>query len=211
MKNSQKYLLSASIAVLVVSLVSVGAASFAQTTTPVSCSVLGSSSVAINTTQTLLAMGGNGTYVWSGTGLNVSNPSGAEFMVSYPTTGTYAVNVTSAGETATCNVVVATPGATAGLSCFPATQTVVLGDTATLSADGGNGTFAWSSPDLTITNPNGSGFNANFATIGNHILTVTSNGLSATCAVTVTDPGTVPVVTPTPGLPATGGGYGQPR
>jgi len=97
---------------------------------------------------------------------------------------------------------------TAGtLTCFPAMQSVTLGQSASVSATGGDGTYTWSSPDLSITNPNGSGFSANFASTGVKTLTVTSAGLTTTCIVNVLAQSTVSATTP--GLPNTGGGYGQ--
>jgi hypothetical protein len=96
---------------------------------------------------------------------------------------------------------------TNALSCFPAVQNVVLGQTANVSATGGDGTYVWSSPDLSIANPNGSGFSASYASIGVKTLTVTSGGLITTCAVNVL--ANSPVVTVTPSLPNTGGGYGK--
>jgi hypothetical protein len=94
--------------------------------------------------------------------------------------------------------------------CSPAVQNVTLGQTAAVTASGGTGTYVWSSPDLTIANPSGTGFSANFASVGLKNLTVASGGAVATCQVNVTA-GTTPPVTPpvTPGLPNTGGGYGK--
>jgi O-acetylhomoserine/O-acetylserine sulfhydrylase-like pyridoxal-dependent enzyme len=60
---------------------------------------------------------------------------------------------------------------------------------------------------MTITNPTGSGFTANYASTGVKTLTVSSGSASAACIVNVLAGGTVPPVTPS--LPNTGGGYGQ--
>ena len=197
------------VTVLVVAGVSLGALSFAQTVTTLGCSVAGSS-VATNQAAILTATGGNGTYYWSGPNLNVTNPAGSQFAVSYPNAGVYPITVQSAGQSATCNVsVVGAPVSTNSLSCFPAVQNVLLGQTATVSATGGNGSYSWSSPDLTIANPNGTGFSANYASVGLQTLTVTSGGLVTTCAINVLGDGTVSTPVTTPGLPATGGGYGQ--
>ncbi len=207
MKTNQKYLLLSLVTVLTVTGMSLGALSFAQTVTPLSCSV-NVSSVNVNQAAILTALGGTGTYFWSGSNLNVTNSGGTQFAVSYPNVGVYAITVTSAGQAATCNVNVVGAVSTNALACYPATQNVVLGQTATLSATGGNGAYVWSSPDLTIANPNGTGFSANYSSIGLKTLTVMSGGLVTTCAINVLSNAvvTVPV---TPGLPNTGGGFGQ--
>jgi hypothetical protein len=208
MKTNQKYLALSLVTVLVATGMSLGALSFAQTVTPLSCSV-GTSSVGANQVAILTATGGNGTYFWSGQNLNITNPAGSQFAVSYPNPGVYLVTVSSAGQSATCSVNVVGAPSTGGLSCFPVVQNVILGQTATVSATGGNGSYTWSSPDLTIINPNGSGFSASYASIGVKTLTVMSAGLVTTCAVNVLANGVVPVPVVTPGLPNTGGGYGQ--
>ncbi len=209
METNKKYLvLSAVTAVAVVGL-SIGALSFAQTSVPVSCSPA-SSSVNVNQVDVLTATGGNGTYSWSGPNLNITNSAGNQFAVSYPTANTYPITVSSAGLSAQCNVAVVGTVVTGTLYCSPATQNVTLGQTATFSATGGNGSYTWSAPDLSISNPTGSGFSANYASPGLKTLTVTSAGATATCATNVL-PGSVviPPTPSTPGLPNTGGGYGQ--
>lgn len=208
MKTNKKYVLLSLATVLAVVGMSLGAPSFAQTVTPVSCSV-GASPVTVNQAAVLTASGGNGIYAWSGTNLNITNSSGTQFAVSYPTPGTYTVIVTSAGQSATCSVAVVAASTTGELMCSPAVQNVTIGQTASVSATGGTGTYVWSSPDLTITNPNGSGFSANYASTGLKTLTVTSGGVSDTCAINVLASTGTPVPPVTPGLPDTGGGYGQ--
>jgi len=207
MKMNKKYALLSFVTAVAVMGMSFGSISFAQTP-PVSCSPA-SSTVSANQAATLTASGGNGTYTWSGTNLNVTNSAGTQFAVSYPTPGTYTVIVSSAGQSATCSVVVV--AATSGsLACSPAVQNVTLGQTASVSATGGTGTYVWSSPDLTIINPNGSGFSASYASTGLKTLTVTSGGVSNTCAINVLAGSTTPPPPPvTPGLPETGGGYGK--
>ena len=209
MKTNKKYLFLSLATILAVTTMSLGAPSFAQSV-PLSCTV-GTTSVAANQAAIVTAAGGNGTYVWSGTNLNVTNVSGTQFAVSYPNAGTYTVIVTSAGQSATCNVTVTAAPTSGSLVCSPAVQNVNLGATASVSATGGTGSYTWSSPDLTIANPSGSGFSANYASAGLKTLTVTSGGSSTTCAINVlAGTGTpVPPVTPTPGLPETGGGYGK--
>lgn len=204
--NSRKYAALSLLTAAAVLGMSMGSLGFAQTVTPLTCTV-GASSVNVNQAAVLTAAGGNGTYSWSGTNLNVTNSSGSQFAVSYPSAGAYTVNVTSAGQTASCVVTVVTPAATGALMCSPATQNVTLGQTASVSASGGNGSYTWSSPDLSINNPTGSGFSASYASTGLKTLTVTSNGATATCDINVlANTGTTPV---TPSLPNTGGGYGQ--
>ena len=207
MKMNKKYALLSFVTAIAVMGMSVGSLSFAQTV-PVSCSP-SVSTVSANQAATLTASGGNGTYAWSGTNLNVTNSAGTQFAVSYPTPGTYTVIVSSAGQAATCSVTVV--AATSGsLVCSPAVQNVTLGQTASVSATGGTGTYVWSAPDLTIINPNGSGFSASYASAGLKTLTVTSGGVSSTCAINVLAGVYVPPVPPvTPGLPETGGGYGK--
>ena len=210
MKTNQKYAVLSFITAVAVIGMSLGALSFAQTVTPVTCTVA-AASVGVNQPVMLTASGGNGAYTWSGANLTTTNPTGTQFAVSYPTTGSYVVNVTSGGQTGSCTVNVTTTAANGSLMCSPAVQTVILGQTASVSATGGDGNYTWSASDLSISNPSGSGFSANYASTGLHALTVTDNGISSTCDINVlANPNgtTVPPVT-TPGLPDTGGGYGQ--
>lgn len=217
---SSRYLLVALATIFVVVIGSIAALGSAQVVNTFSCSA-SPSPVVVGQPVTLTLTGGNGTYTWSGINVNsTSNPS--QVTAVFGTSGTYTGTVTSGTSTATCNVVVVdvatstqptSGGTTSGpLSCTPATQTVALGSNASMSASGGNGTYVWSSPDLTINNTSGSGFSANFASAGQHTVTVSSGGGSSTCTVTVTSSssggGTVTPPT-TPGLPATGGGYGH--
>jgi heme exporter protein D len=192
---------------LAFTVMSFGAASFAQTVTPLTCSV---ANATVNTNQAAVftAVGGNGSYVWSGPNLSITNASGNQFAVSYPNPGVYSITVTSAGQTASCNMTVVAAAAGA-LTCSPATQNVTLGQTATFSATGGSGTYTWSSPDLTITNATGSGFSANYASTGLKTMTVSSGGVSDTCDVNVLAGTVTPPPVVTPGLPNTGGGYGR--
>jgi hypothetical protein len=207
MKTNQKYLILSLATVLTVTGASIGALSFAQTVTPLACSTA-SSSVAVNQAVVVTATGGNGTYAWSGTDLAITNAGGTQFAVSYPNAGTYPITVASAGETATCNVNVEGTPSTGSLECFPAVQNVTLGETAAVSATGGDGTYTWSSPDLSIADPNGTGFSASYASTGLQTLTVTSAGLVTTCEVNVLANNTI-VIPITPSLPNTGGGYGK--
>ncbi|MGC9602705.1 MAG: PKD domain-containing protein [Minisyncoccia bacterium] len=205
MKTNRIYVLLSLITALAVAGMSLGALSLAQTITPVACSV-SASSVSTNQAAVFTATGGNGTYSWSGPNLNVTNASGSQFAVSYPNPGVYTITVTSAGQSASCNMTVVAVATSGALTCSPATQNVTLGQIAAFSATGGNGAYTWSSPDLTITNANGSGFSANYASTGLKTMTVTSDGATASCVTNVLAGATTPA---TPGLPNTGGGYGQ--
>jgi len=203
MKTNQKYVAVSLATMLAVTAMTLGTFSFAQTVTPVGCSI-GTASVAPNQAVTLTASGGNGSYTWSGPNLNITNASGNQFAVSYPNLGSYPVTVTSAGQSATCTVNVTAPVSTGSLFCSPAVQTVALGQTASVSASGGNGSYIWSAPDLTISNPTGSGFSASYATTGVKTIYVASAGLVASCSFNV-----IANSGSTPGLPNTGGGYGR--
>jgi hypothetical protein len=208
MKTNKKYFLLSLATVVTVAGASFGVLSFAQTTPVLGCSV-NAPSVSVGQAAILTATGGSGYYSWSGTDLSITNAAGTQFAVSYPNPGIYPITVSSEGQTATCNVNVVGAATTGGISCFPAVQTVTLGQVATVAASGGNGAFLWSSPDLTIANPSGSGFSASYATTGLKTLTVASAGYVTTCAVNVLSNGSaLPVVT-TPTLPNTGGGYGK--
>ena len=199
-----KQFLALSLVAIIMVMAGFGSIGVAQAAAPVSCSV-GSPSVGVNQNSVLTAMGGDGTYFWSGENLNVTNSSGSQFSVSYPSVGTYNVTVSSGGQSAVCNINVANSPSVSGFSCLPANQNVILGQTANFSAIGGNGSYVWSSPDLNITNSSGSGFSASYASTGLKVMTVTSAGLSTSCLANV-----LHRVTDTdPGFPNTGGGYGQ--
>src|SRR5688572_14056974 len=75
--------------------------------TPVFCSV-SPVSVPINTTITLTASGGNGTYTWSSPNFTLADPttSSAVLGLSYNVPGDYIVNVMSNGASATCFVTI---------------------------------------------------------------------------------------------------------
>lgn len=204
MKTNKTYATLSVVTAIAFAAMSLGAPSFAQTVTPLTCSV---SSATVTTGQAAVftAQGGTGTYAWSGPNLNVSNTSGTQFSVSYPNPGIYPITVTSGTQTATCNMTVVA-AASGALTCSPATQNITLGQTASVSATGGTGSYTWSSPDLSISNASGSSFNANYSSVGLKTLTVTSGNVTATCSINVLTGTVTPV---TPGLPATGGGYGQ--
>ncbi len=205
MKTNQKYALLSVVTALALTASSIGAFSFAQVVTPLSCSVA-STSVNQNQAAVFTASGGNGSYAWSGTNLNITNSGGNQFAVSYPNPGTYIITVASAGQTANCSMTVVA-ASTGTLACAPSVQNVTLGQTASVSASGGNGTYTWSSPDVNVTNPNGSGFSVSYASIGLKTLVVRSGTLAATCSINVLPAATIPPVDP--GLPNTGAGFDQ--
>lgn len=204
--TKQRYFLVSLAAALAVAGMTFASVGFAQAYGPLSCSTA-TPTVGVNQTAIFTARGGNGAYSWSGQNLLLTNPTGTQLSVSYPNPGTYTVNVMSSGQLAGCAVTVAASVPAGSVTCSPASQNIALGQTAYVSASGGTGSYTWSSPGLTIANPNGSGFNANFATVGTKTITVSSSdGTSAACTVNVLASGTA---SSTPGLPNTGGGYGQ--
>ena len=66
--------------------------------------------VAIGQPALFTATGGNGSYVWSGDGLTLNNPTGSGFQATYSAAGAYNVRVTSNGQTASCVVNVLAAG-----------------------------------------------------------------------------------------------------
>lgn len=88
------------------------------------------------------------------------------------------------------------------VTCSPSVVSAAPGQSVSLSATGGNGTYVWSSPGLTITNPNGQNFKVNFNGDGSYPVTVTSGSSSSTCNVNVTG---VAVGSSTSGSSSTGG------
>ncbi len=78
------------------------------------------------------------------------------------------------------------------LTCAPAMQTIDINQTASFSANGGTGTYAWSAPGANITSGTGKNFSTVYPSSGNRTVTVTSGSKTATCAVVVTAPPTGP-------------------
>ena len=96
---------------------------------------------------------------------------------------------------------------TSSVQCSAPTYTIPAHQSLTLSATGGNGTYTWSSPGLTVTNPHGSSFTVNFNAPGTYPVYVASNGATSTCSIAVTAAAgttTPSTTTSTPGLPNTG-------
>lgn len=62
--------------------------------------------VGVGVAANFTATGGTGTYTWSATDLNITNPTGSGFTARYTMPGTHFVRVTSGSETAVCSVTV---------------------------------------------------------------------------------------------------------
>lgn len=98
------------------------------------------------------------------------------------------------------------------LTCAPARQSVVVGQTATFTASGGNGAnFNWATANATYLNV-GPVLNIRMTETGLQTVIVTSNTQTAVCVIDVVAAGgATPTPTPTPttpGLPNTGLGGG---
>jgi len=186
----------------------------AQTVPALTCSP-GSSTILNGQSLVLTANGGIGGYVWSGPGATSTVITSNTFSGTYPDPGSYMVTVSSGTQSANCFITVTASGSSTGgatnpvLSCSPANQSVTVGTLASVSASGGTGSYSWSAPDLIISNPVGSGFSASYTSPGIKTITLRSGSQAAICNVTVVGNATVPVPTPTPGLPNTGGGFGK--
>ena len=85
------------------------------------------------------------------------------------------------------------------LSCGPLLRTLQAGQSVTLNATGGNGTYAWTATGLTTTYP-GSSFTLTYPNPGTSIVTLTSGTQAAFCSIKVSPVGSFPE------LPSTGGG-----
>src|SRR3989344_9613540 len=140
MKMKQIYISSFLITAMFVLAMSIGTSSFAQSTTPLTCSV-GASIVSANQVAILTATGGNGSYTWSGQNIDITNTHGNQFAVSYPNAGTYTITVTSGNQSAICSVNFGIETSAGNLVCSPSVQTVRLGQPATFSVTGGTGTY----------------------------------------------------------------------
>lgn len=74
------------------------------------------------------------------------------------------------------------------VSCSPASQTIntaANGGSATITASGGNGSYAWSAPSGIPASGSGGSFTVNYAATGTYNVGVTSGGLSSSCSVDV--------------------------
>ncbi len=69
--------------------------------------------------------------------------------------------------------------------CLPAGQTVTTGQTATLTARGGDGTYAWTATGGTPTSGSGASLGVSYATTGTKTVSLLSDSLTTSCTVTV--------------------------
>jgi hypothetical protein len=79
---------------------------------PASCTV-SKANPAINENVTYTGSGGDGSYTWAGGGTPATG-SGATFTTKFSAAGSYTVRITSAGQTASCPVVVIPSGGSSG-------------------------------------------------------------------------------------------------
>ena len=149
------------------------------------------------------ASGGSGgavkTFVWGALGGSPATQSGTSntFSTTYSIPGSKVVTVSSGVQTAVCRVTVSSVAQP--LVCSPVLQTVQSGQTASLTASGGSGSYAWSGGGNPAT-----GTGVIFTTVftnsspiaAQHSVTLKSGTLTKTCVVNVTRVGT-PTPTPT--------------
>jgi hypothetical protein len=131
------------------------------------------------------ASGGTGAYSWSAPGGSTSTGTGASFNTSYSSSGPHTITVTSGEQTATCLVTVPVIPT---LVCAPPTQTVQIGQIASVGATGGSGTYSWSAPGGSTGTGSGASFSTSYAAPGAHTIIVTSGPQTATCQVNVPPP-----------------------
>lgn len=216
--TTKRYILLSAAALIFVSVLTYTGTSFAQVYSAPSCST-NASPIYANQNVVFTGAGGNGTYTWSADSSNViTNSLNNQLTAYFPSSGTYTVRVMSNGQTGTCtvtvlpnsssNVVTNTFTSNNNLACSPSSQEVSVGQTASFSASGGNGSYFWSIPELSLSNSSGTGSYVTYSTPGTRTITVSSGGSSASCVVNVIGSAVTPVV-PGPGLPNTGGGYGR--
>lgn len=141
--------------------------------------------VDINQGALLSATGGTGSYVWSAPGAKTTTGTGSNFSTAYTTEGTRTVTVTSGSKTATCEVVVLSSPTGPNLFCNPPSQYASLGQTLLVTASGGNSIYSWSAPDGNISTNSGSSVYVSYASTGVKTITVSSNGLTASCVIII--------------------------
>lgn len=100
--------------------------------------------------------------------------------------GVLASAVLAANSTSVTNVVVDEPAPS--LACAPPTQTVAIGQTASVAATGGTGVYTWSAPGSTTPTGTGATFATSYPARGTYTITVTSGGQTSSCLVTVPPP-----------------------
>lgn len=75
--------------------------------------------------------------------------------------------------------------AQAALTCSPARQSVQVGQSVTLTADGGTGTYTWASADEVVRNTSNDSFTTRHNVAETTTVVVTSGGESALCVIDV--------------------------
>ena len=143
--------------------------------------------------------GGTAPYSWSSTG-STTVQTGTSYTVAYAAAGTQTVTVKdAANKTDTCAVTIT--AATTQLTCSPAQQSATVGQNVTFTAAGGltSSPFYWTAPNgnpSSFTNSLTSNtFTTTYAAPGSYVVTVTKEGMTATCAVTVSALATTPALT----------------
>lgn len=145
-----------------------------------------SQTASTNESVAFTVSGGTGPYTWSAPGSASPSGSGTTFATSYASAGSKTVTVTNGSATATCQVIVTTPPA--ALTCTPASQSVLTGQNAAMTASGGTGSYSWSAPGASATTGSGTSFATSYAAAGTHTVTLTSGSTSTTCQVVVSAP-----------------------
>lgn len=152
----------------------------------------------VGASVTVSASGGTGSYSWSTSDATPTSGVGSSFTTAFNNSGTKTISVTSGSETKNCTVVVVAvsppPGPPAPpapnpppppVVCNPSNQYVTAGQQARFIATGGNGGYSWSAPTGSPTSGSGTAFQSTFSSVGSTKVTVTSNGTTSSCAVTV--------------------------
>ena len=158
--------------------------------------------VAYSDSSILVNYGATPILQWTSAGANSVQKQGSTPSDSLWTTGTVATAGTQAVSLATTRRVYSARGVTSSPvqvqnddvtvrvqpECLPGGQTVAVGETATLSARGGNGSYVWTATGGTITGGSTNAtLNVSYTTEGTKSITVVSDGLTSTaCSVTVT-------------------------
>lgn len=141
--------------------------------------------VNINQTVDFSASGGQGGgFTWSAPGGFPSSGSGSSFSTLYPTPGTFTVTVSNGVLNDSCTVVV-NPINNNQLVCAPKNRTILVNESASFTASGGNGSFTWSAPGANPTSGSGSSFATFYNSNGTFTVTVFSGNQSDTCNVVV--------------------------
>jgi uncharacterized repeat protein (TIGR01451 family) len=166
----------------------------------VTCELIsGSSVVDINQTVSFRASGGNNIYAFNAPTGNPSTRSASSlntFSTQYNSFGSKNVTVISDGQIANCPIVTVREPQIETLTCASVNSPVNVGNYASFTANGGNGSYSWSNGG----NPQ-TGLGRNFTTIfnstGYKTVTVQSGNQTANCSTQVIDT-VVPDVVCTP-------------